>query len=226
MKVTYYGHATFLVELGQHKVLFDPFISGNEAASHINIEDINPDYILVTHGHQDHVLDVVDIAKRSGAQVISNFEIIQWFGQQGLENLHPLNHGGGVNLPFGRVVYVNAVHTSSLPDGSYGGQPGGFVVIHDEGVFYYSGDTALTYDMKLIGEHYDVDLAFLCLGDNFTMDYKDASRAANFVGTHNVIGMHFDTFDPIKIDHDVVRKHFTDAHQDLYLMGIGEERNF
>lgn len=229
--VTFYGQSGFLVEVNGKKILFDPFISGNEKASHININDINPDFILLTHGHQDHVLDAEVIAKQSGAKLISNFEVTNWFVDKGVENTHPLNHGGGVELGDNdnklRVQYVNAVHTSSMPDGSYGGQPGGFVVSYDgkddKGAFYHCGDTALTMDMKLIPERTPLDFAMLCIGDNFTMDAKDAARAADFVKVQKVIGMHFDTFPPIEIDHDAARKIFADAGKELMLMDIGEK---
>ena len=221
-KVTYYGHACFLVEVGGKTLLFDPFITGNDLASHIDISTINPDYILVTHGHQDHVLDVVAIAKQSGATVISNFEIITWFAGQGLENLHAMNHGGAFDFDFGTVKYVNAIHTSSMPDGSYGGQPGGFIITHDDGAFYHSGDTALTYDMKLIGEAFDLDFAMLCLGDNFTMGIDDAVIASDFIKCDTIIGMHFDTFPPIKIDHGQAIEKFDAASKKLFLPEIGE----
>lgn len=220
--ITYYGHACFSVEVKGKKLLFDPFISGNDLARDIDISTINPDYILITHGHQDHVLDVEAIAKQSGAKIISNFEIIQWFTAKGLDNVHAMNHGGSFEFDFGRVKYVNAIHTSSMPDGSYGGQPGGFVITHDHGAFYHSGDTALTYDMKLIGEEFNLDFAMLCIGDNFTMGIDDGVRAANFIKTDTVIGMHFDTFPPIEINHSEAIKKFESAGKKLILPIIGE----
>ena len=209
-----------MVEIDQTKLLFDPFITGNEKASGIDVDKLNPDYILITHAHQDHILDVSRIAKNSEATLISNFEIINHFGDfDGM----PLNHGGSVTLSSGiKVQYVNAIHTSSFPDGTYGGQPGGFVVSTEDIAFYHSGDTALTMDMKLIGEDRAMDFAMLCLGDNFTMGAKDATRAAHFVQTSRVIGMHFDTFPPIKIDHAATEKLFADAHLDLILPTIGQ----
>jgi len=223
MKITYYGHSCFGVEHNGTHLLFDPFISGNEAAKDINIDDIPADYILVTHGHQDHVLDVEAIAKRTGAKLISNFEIVNWFAEKGIENGHPLNHGGGYQFDFGYVKYVNAIHTSSMPDGSYGGNPGGFVVgLNDGANFYHSGDTALTYDMKLIGERYRLDFAMLCIGDNFTMGVEDAVQAAHFVGVNQVLGMHYDTFPPIKIDKKTAKQRFADEQIALILPEIGE----
>jgi len=222
MKITFYGHACFSIDIAGKHLLFDPFISGNELAKGINIDSIPADYILLSHGHQDHVLDVPTIAKRTGAQIISNFEIVSWYGAQGFLNTHPMNHGGSWQFDFGKVKYVNAVHSSVLPDGSYGGNPGGFVIESEEGSFYYSGDTALTYDMRLIGEGHKLDFAILCLGDNFTMGYKDAARAAEFVQVNKVIGMHFDTFGYIKINHDQVEDYFISEGKSLKLPEIGE----
>lgn len=223
--ITYYGHASFRIEHNGTNILFDPFISGNEAAHHIALDTIPADYILLSHGHEDHVLDVETIAKRTGAVLISNFEIINWFEKKGLKNGQPMNHGGTRNFDFGTVKYVNAVHTSSMPDGSYGGQPGGFVLCLKDGpCLYYSGDTALTYDMKLIGDQFTLDAALLCMGDVFTMGVDDAVRAAEFVGADRVIGMHYDTFPPIQMDKAQARRKFDEAGRDLILMDIGETR--
>lgn len=225
--ITFYGQSCFLVEHNGTNILFDPFISGNELAKDIDVSNIPADYILLSHGHQDHVHDAEDIAKRTGAKIVSNFEIVNWYGGKGVENAHPLNHGGAVDFDFGRVKMVQAVHTSSMPDGSYGGQPAGFVVFLKDGpTFYYSGDTALTYDMKLIGEQWSIDFAMLCIGDNFTMGIEDAIRAAEFVGTHEIIGMHYDTFPPIKIDHDHAKSKFHEAGRDLILLDIGSSKEF
>lgn len=221
MKITFYGHSSFGLEVSGKNLLFDPFITPNELASGVDISQIPADYLLLSHAHMDHVADVEAIAGRTGAKIISNYEIVTHFGAKGLEG-HPLNHGGRWQFDFGSVHYVNAVHTSSFADGSNGGAPGGFVITTDEGSFYYSGDTALTYDMKLIGDEYDLKFAMLCMGDNFTMGVKDAVKAADFVGVDKVIGMHFDTFGYIKIDHDAAKKAFTDAGKELHLMEIGQ----
>lgn len=222
MKITFYGHACFSIEIKGKHILFDPFISGNELAGDIDIDSIQADYILLSHGHQDHVLDVPKIAKRTGAKIVSNFEIVSWYGGQGLTNGHPMNHGGSWTFDFGTVKYVNAIHSSVLPDGTYGGNPGGFVIESEEGNFYYSGDTALTYDMKLLSESHQLDFAILCLGDNFTMGYKDACTAADFVGVDKVVGMHFDTFGYIKVDHEEVEDYFIRNSKVLKLPAIGE----
>ena len=221
MKFSYYGHACFSVEFGGKILLFDPFITPNELASHIKLDQIAADYVLISHGHFDHITDAVEIAKRTGATVVSNFEIVGWLGKQGIEKAHPMNHGGGWTFDFGRVKYVNAVHSSQLPDGSYGGNPGGFVVEGANEAFYYSGDTALTWDMKLIAEDFKLRFAVLPIGDNFTMGARDAAKAANLVGCKQVVGVHYDTFPPIRIDQAEAEATFARAGVKLHLLPIG-----
>lgn len=220
--ITYYGHSAFLVKIQDIKIVFDPFISPNPRASHIDISNIEADYILITHGHEDHVADAEKIAKSTGAVLVSNFEIVTWFEGKGVSNNHPMNLGGIKEFDFGQVKYVNAIHSSTLPDGRPGGNPGGFVVKHAQGCFYFAGDTALTYDMKLIAEEFDIDFAFLPIGDNFTMGIKDAIKAADFVGTEKIIGMHYDTFPYIEISAETAKKAATEAGKQLMLPNIGE----
>ena len=222
MNATFYGHSCFSVEINGYKILFDPFISPNPAASNIDVESIEADYVLISHGHEDHIADAEAILKRTGATLISNFEIVSWYGAKGHEISHPLNHGGSVQLPFGKVKFVNAVHSSVLPDGSYGGNPGGFVIESNEGNFYFSGDTALTYDMKILGEFHKLDWAVLCIGDNFTMGYEDAAICANWIGVDKVLGTHFNTFPYIEIDNSAASQHFASKGKQLLLPAIGE----
>jgi L-ascorbate metabolism protein UlaG (beta-lactamase superfamily) len=225
MKLTFYGHACFSVEINGKSILFDPFISPNPKASDIDIDSIKPDYILISHGHEDHVADAVRIAKQSGAIVVSNFEIITWLGNQGIENGHPMNHGGKWTFDFGTVKYVNAVHSSTLPDGSNGGNPGGFIIESTEGNFYYAGDTALHMDMKLIGEYHELDFAVLPIGDNFTMGIEDAVISADFIQCDKIVGIHFDTFGFIEIDHDSAQKAFKAKGKTLHLLNIGQSKD-
>ncbi len=225
MNITYYGHSCFSVEINGKHLLFDPYISPNELAKHINIKNIKADYILVSHGHNDHVADVEAIGKRTGAKLICNWEIHNWFSKKGLENIHAMNTGGKIKLDFGSVKCVTAQHSSSLPDGSYGGNPMGFVVESSEGNFYYSGDTALTYDMKLIGEYRSIDFAFLPIGDNFTMGVDNAILASDFINCSRIVGMHYDTFEHIKIDKNEAVSKFQRSGKNLKLMTIGESIN-
>lgn len=222
MKYTYYGHSCFSVEIAGRRILFDPFITGNPLAKSIQLSDIQADYILVSHGHQDHTLDLVTLAQQTGAQVVSNFEIIGWLGQQGIGNGHALNHGGKWQFDFGTVKYVNAIHSSSFADGAYAGNPGGFVVDSPEGCFYFTGDTALTLDMELIPRTYKLDFSVMCVGDDFTMGYEDALMAAEMVQCKRVIGVHYDTFEPIRLDRDAARAHFAQAGYELLLPEIGQ----
>ncbi len=226
MKVTYYGHACFSATIGGKHLLFDPFISGNPLAKDIDVKSLPADFILVSHGHDDHVGDVMEIAKRTNALVIANFEVAMWFEKQGAPRVHPLNHGGGYNFDFGRAKLVNAVHSSSMPDGTFGGNPGGFVIESRDGNFYYSGDTALTLDMKLIGESTLLKFAVLCVGDNFTMGPDDAVKAAEFVRCNQILGVHYDTFPPIKIDHAIAVEKFRAANKTLHLLRPGEAHDF
>lgn len=224
MQFTYYGHSCFLVEVQNKKILFDPFISGNPLpeARKINIHKIEADYIFVSHGHSDHILDCVEIAQRTNAKVVANAEIHGWLQNQGITNAHPMNTGGSWSFDFGTVKCVVAQHSSGLPDGDYGGNPMGFLFTTKEGNFYYSGDTALTLDMQLIPSWIKLDFAILPIGSNFTMDIADAVIAAGFVKTNKVIGVHYNTFGLIKIDMNDAVKKFADAGKTLLLPAIGE----
>ncbi len=211
-----------MVETGGKKFLFDPFISGNELTKGIvDASTIQADYIMVSHGHVDHVADLVDIAKRTGAKVISSWEVVAWAQKNGVENVHPMNFGPA-RFDFGKIHYTPAQHSSSMPDGSYGGNPGGFLFHDTEKKFYYSGDTALTKDMELIPLYAVPDVAILPVGGNFTMDVDDALIAADMIKCKKVIGVHFDTFGYIRIDHEKAKEAFRNAGKELILPAIGE----
>lgn len=226
MKITYYGHACFGAEISGKHLLFDPFISQNPLAKAIDVRKIKADYILVTHAHDDHMADAAPIAAQTGATVISNFEVSEWLGKNGVKKVHGLNPGGSYPFDFGRAKFVHAIHSSSFPDGSYGGVPGGFVVESREANFYYSGDSALTLDMKLISEATRLKFAVLCVGGNYTMDPDDAIRAAGFLQCKEVMGVHYDTFPPIKIDHAAAKEKFRLAGLTLHLLPIGSTKEF
>lgn len=221
MKFTYYGHACFAIETGGKNFLFDPFIRGNELAKHIDINSIQADYILASHGHGDHVGDLVDIATRTGATVISSYEVVTWAQKQGVKNAHPMNFGS-MQFDFGKLHYLPAWHSSSMPDGSNGGNPGGFLVHGKEHKFYYAGDTCLMMDMQLVPRYAKLDFAILPVGGNFTMDVDDAVIAAEFIRCDKIIGVHFDTFGYIKIDHAKAKEKFKAAGKELILPKIGE----
>jgi L-ascorbate metabolism protein UlaG (beta-lactamase superfamily) len=222
MKITFLGHASLLVDTGGHTLLVDPFITGNERAKgKIDLIDLSPQYILLTHAHQDHTLDVDAVASRTGATIISNYEIATYYENRGF-TVHPMNHGGSREFEFGSLKYVQAIHTSSFADGSEGGQPGGFVLSSNGKTVYIAGDTALTMDMKLIPMQFNLDLAILPIGDNFTMGAEDAVLASTFVECPEVLGYHFDTFGYIEIDHAHAREVFKEAGKTLHLLEIGD----
>lgn len=223
MKLNYYGHACFAVEIKGKKILFDPFITPNELAKHININAIEADYIFLSHGHGDHIADCINIAQRTKATCVGGFEVVSWLEAKGASKIHPMNHGGQWQFDFGTVKCVNAVHSSSLPDGSYGGNPMGFIFNTDEGNFYYAGDTALTMDMQLIPHWTKLSFAVLPIGDNFTMGVIDAIRAADFIQCNTIVGVHYDTFGFIKIDHQKAIADFKAAGKKLLLPKIGEQ---
>lgn len=222
MQFTYYGHSCFLVETSGRKLLFDPFISANEAAKQVEISAIEADFIFLSHGHFDHTADVVAIAQATGAKVVANWEIYEWLGRNKITNAHPMNTGGRWNFGAFSVRCTAAQHSSGLPDGSYGGNPMGFIITSPEGSFYYSGDTALTLDMQLIPRWAKLNFAVLPIGDNFTMGYEDAAEAARMIDCKTIVGVHYDTFGFIKIDHQQAKKAFADAGCTLRLPGIGE----
>jgi L-ascorbate metabolism protein UlaG (beta-lactamase superfamily) len=197
--LTWYGHATLGLETGGYRLLIDPFFQGNPAAA-AQADQVDADFILITHGHGDHVGDAVSIARRTGATVISNAEISGWLGKQGLEKRHAQHIGGGFRHPFGYLKLTLALHGSALPDGSNGGNPVGFLLTtSDAKKIYIAGDTGLFGDMRLIGEE-GIDLAVIPIGDNYTMGPDDALRAVKMLSPKNVIPIHFGTWDVINQD--------------------------
>jgi len=221
MKITFYGHACLGIEINDTFILVDPYISANPKAAHIDIETLKADYILLTHAHQDHVLDVEAIAKRTNAVIVSNYEIATYYGSKGYQ-FHPMNHGGSWDFEFGILKYVTAHHSSVFADGTYGGNPGGFVLEGERKNIYIAGDTSLTMDMKLIPMRTKLDLAILPIGSNFTMDVEDAIIASDFLQCDKILGYHFDTFGYIEIDQDKAIKQFFAKGKDLMLLPIGE----
>jgi L-ascorbate metabolism protein UlaG (beta-lactamase superfamily) len=221
VKVTWYGHACFVIETKGTKLLTDPFLTGNPLAP-VRVDKVEADYILVSHGHGDHVGDGVAIAQRTGATVISNFEIQNWFVGQGVENVHAQHIGGGYDYPWGRVKLTIAHHGSALPDGTYGGNPVGFLFYIEGKKIYHACDTGLFYDMRLIGEE-GIDLAILPIGDNFTMGPDDALRAVKLIEPRQVVPIHYNTFDVIKQDpHAWARRVESETSAKVVVMGPGD----
>ena len=220
MKLTYYGHSSFLIETGGKRILVDPFFNDD---SDVKASDVTCDFVLLTHGHFDHVTGAAEVAKANDATIIANFEVMSHFKEKGC-NARPLNVGGKIDVDFGRLYRVVAVHSSSFEDGSYAGISGGYVIKNDEGTLYIAGDTALTMDMQLIPARIGaVDVAILPIGDVLTMGYEDAAVAAEFVHCKTVIGCHFDTFPFIEIDKEAAHNHFKGAGIDLHLLAVRGE---
>ncbi len=197
--IKWLGHYAFEIRTGDQTVLVDPFVNDNPVAT-VSADDLEADFILVTHGHADHVADVASIANRTGATVVAPVEVAAWFqSQQNVENTIQLNLGGGIQLPFGHVRMTIAHHSSSMPDGSYGGNPAGYILTLAEGKVYFSGDTALFMEMELYGRQ-GIDLAILSIGDHFTMGPEDSVQAVKMLKPARVVPAHFNTWPPIEQD--------------------------
>jgi len=221
MKFTYYGQSCFSIEADGKKFLFDPFISHNPLAKHIDISKIEADYILISHGHGDHVADLVTIANQTNAQVIAMVEVAAWATKQGIKNVTDINFGKA-KFDFGTLRTVWAVHSSANPDESYGGNPVGYVLELEGKTIYFAGDTALTLEMKLLADLYKLDYAILPIGGHYTMDVDDALIATKYLECSQVIGVHYNTFPPIQIDTEEAVAKFKRENKTLLLPDIGE----
>jgi L-ascorbate metabolism protein UlaG (beta-lactamase superfamily) len=221
MQLTFLGHSAVRLNLGEHDLIIDPFLSGNPLCP-LGPDDVEPSYILLTHAHDDHIGDTEAIARRTGATIVSGFEIASYYGTRDLRT-HGMNPGGGFDFPFGRVTFTPAWHSSSFPDGSYGGMPMGLMVSAGGKRLYHAGDTALFSDMALIGRH-GLDVALIPIGDNFTMGPDDALEAVKLLKPKRVIPIHYDTFDLIRQDAAAFRQRVeteTDALCSLLSPGEG-----
>lgn len=216
VKITWHSHSTYSLDVDGTRLVIDPFLDDNPTAK-IKAADLAADYVLLTHGHFDHVTDAIPLAKRTGAQIIANFEIANWVNANGHDNTHPQHIGGGFNHAFGRLKFTPAWHGSGLPDGSNGGNPAGFLLMAGGKNIYISGDTALFSDMALIGEA-GVDVAIICIGDNFTMGPEDSIRAIQYLQPKVVIPCHYNTWPYIEVDVDAWAKRVaaeTDARPEV-----------
>lgn len=221
MKITYYGHSCLGIETQGFHLLIDPFIRPNPKAAHFDVDSIKADFMLITHAHYDHILDVDYFAEKNQSTIIANHEISVYYEKLGFK-IHGMNHGGSFTFPFGKLKMVNAVHSSSFPDSSYGGNPCGFVLESEGKTVYIAGDTALTADMKLIPMFFELDIAVLPIGGNFTMDVEEAVVAADFIKCSRILGVHYDTVEVISIDHDLAKKAFSKNNKELLLLEIGD----
>lgn len=222
MKIEYLGHSSLLISVGGKNILVDPFISGNPQATSVNMNEIPVDYVLLTHAHYDHVWDVEAIVERTKAPIISNHEIYTYYNSKKRYEGFPMNQGGTLSFDFGTLTAVNAIHSSSFPDGTYGGNPLGFILKGNGKTLYIAGDTDLTMDMKLIPMFHTLDMAILPIGDVFTMDVKKALVAAEFVACDRIMGVHFDTMPLLEIDHEQSIKMFSEKGKKLILPKIKE----
>jgi L-ascorbate metabolism protein UlaG (beta-lactamase superfamily) len=221
MKLTFHGHSCFTLEIGDKTILIDPFVEGNPQ-SKIKADELTADFILLTHAHADHCGDAENIGKRTGALLLGIWEISEYYNKKGLKT-HPMNIGGTKDFGVVKVKMVHAVHSSSLPNGEYGGLAAGFVVYNEETCIYFAGDTALTLDMQLIPMTCPpLDIAVLPIGDNFTMGYEEALIASDFVHCERIIGCHYDTFPYIEIDKDQAISRFKEEGKELILLEPGQ----
>lgn len=226
MKLIFYSHSTYSIQINSFTILVDPFFTGNPIIENNYliykknyIDHLKVDYILITHAHYDHISDVENIAKRTGAVVISNYEISVFFSKKGINTIG-INFGSKIKFEFGYLRYVYANHSSSFPNGNYGGHPGGFIIQNANNSIYIAGDTSLTQEMKLIPKYTFLDLAILPIGGRFTMDYLDALLASDFIKCDKILGVHYDTYPEIIIDHNIAKKTFSDKKKQLILLNI------
>jgi len=222
MKIKFHGHSFVQIESSKHSIVIDPFITGNPKAI-VKPSDIKCDFIVLSHGHGDHFGDTIEISRNNNALVLATYELANYAESKGSRFTHTMNLGGGFNLTSGRVKLTLAHHSSSTPDGAYAGDAAGILLYLDGKTFFHAGDTALFYDMKLIGETNSIDYAFLPIGDNFTMGIDDAVKAAEFLNARKVIPIHYNTFDVIKADAEEFRKKIQSIGKECIVMNPGDK---
>lgn len=222
MTIRFLGHAGFQIKIGNSTIIIDPFITGSPNEGNIILDSIEADFVLLTHAHSDHIADAEYIAKNNDALIISNFEICNHFSRRSCR-VHSMNHGGKVKFDELSFKFVNAIHSSSFMDGSYGGNPGGFVIWDQDACIYHAGDTALTRDMELIPMLCPkLRIGILPIGDNFTMGFEEAALAAKFIQCHEIIACHYNTFDVIRLNERAAKAHFEKNNLKLHLLEFNE----
>lgn len=222
MKLTYFGHSAFQIETNGTTLLFDPFISGNPHADGVVTPDeLEPDFILLTHAHGDHWGDTLDIAGRSGAQLVANYEIVTYAQENGHDRVQPMNTGGSRDFDWGRARQTYARHSSSFPDGTYGGNPNGYILEIEGKTIYDLGDTSPFAEMEYLGEDYDIDVALMPVGDCVTMGVRGAIRAAEMLDPELVIPIHYNTFGFNQIDIEAAEQTLTEAGLDVRVLEPG-----
>ncbi len=219
LRLTWYSHSCFGIESNRYSVIIDPFLTDNPKTQ-VKPAEIRADAILVSHGHFDHVGDAVELSKNNKADVIGMYELVEWCKKQGAQG-EGMNIGGRKQFDFGEVQLVSAIHSSGCPDGAYGGTPCGFILRMEGKTIYFAGDTALTYDMKLIGEQNNINVALIPIGDFYTMGPVDAATAVEFLKPQMVIPMHYNTFPAIEQDPEDFADKVGDLAQ-VKIMRFGE----
>ncbi|HUH19848.1 metal-dependent hydrolase [Albibacterium sp.] len=224
MEAVYYGHSTVGLNLNNIEVLFDPFITHNKLAAHVDLGALKPDYIFLSHCHGDHVADLVEVQRNGNSQVVSIVESAAWVKKQGIatDKVTGMNFGGTISTDFGSAKMVYALHTNSTPEGGYAGVAAGYVLKSGDKTIYFAGDTALTLEMQLLADQ-NLDWAFLPIGGFFTMDVEDAIKAAGLINCKNIIGIHYNTFPPIEINTEEAIEKFRKAGFNLHLLKVGEK---
>ncbi len=224
LKLTYVSHSTFILDDGTHRIIIDPFFTGNPTAT-MSLDNINPDFIVLTHAHGDHLGDAINIAKKVGSTIIAVNELANFVAANGC-SAHNMHIGGSYKFPFGRLKYTIAHHGSSTHDGQYMGEPAGVVISIGGKTIYHTGDTGIFLDMKLIGELNAIDIMMAPIGDNFTMGIDDAVKATKFVDPRLVIPMHYNTFPLIKADPQVFKRKVESLGKKAIVMEYGETIDF
>lgn len=222
MQLRYYGHSCVGLFCGTDEFIVDPFITPNPQAAVINTKNITAKWILVTHAHHDHIADVALLMKQNDATLICNYEIANWYKKQGFTKVQAMNIGGNLTINQTKVYMCSAAHSSSFEDGTCGGTAAGFVISHQEKNCYLAGDTGLSMEMNILPQKFKLHASFLPIGDTYTMGYKDALIASNWLQTDITIGVHYNSFEALTIDTKAAKQYFKEHNRTLTLMEVGQ----